>query len=57
MKEERNRVYIRSCKMVLWPIRVRLLFELFYKMLYYGSFVSVGVLKARNLFGKFSKFE
>ena len=31
MKEERNRVYIRSCKMVLWPIRARVLFELFYK--------------------------
>ena len=30
MKEERNRVYIRSCKMVLWPIRARVLFELFY---------------------------
>ena len=27
-----NRVYIRSYKMVLWPIRARVLFELFYKM-------------------------
>ena len=24
-------VFIRSCKMVLWPIRARVLFELFYK--------------------------
>ena len=32
MKEERNRVYIRSCKMVLWPIRARVLFELFYNI-------------------------
>ena len=32
MKEERNRVYIRSCKMVLWPIRARYLnYKLFYK--------------------------
>ena len=30
----KNRVYIRSCKMVLWLIRVRVLFELFYKYLY-----------------------
>ena len=27
----KNRVYMRSCKMVLWPIRARVLFELFYK--------------------------
>ena len=26
-----NCVYIRSCKMVLWPIRARVLFKLFYK--------------------------
>ena len=26
-----NRVYIRSCKMVLWSIRARVLFELFYE--------------------------
>ena len=26
----KNRVYIRSYKMVLWPIRARVLFELFY---------------------------
>ena len=30
----KNRVYIRSCKMVLWPIRARVLFELFYKKQY-----------------------
>ena len=27
-----NRVYIGSCKMVLWPIRLRVLFELFYNI-------------------------
>ena len=31
MIQYENRVYIRSCKMVLWPIRARVLFELFYK--------------------------
>ena len=38
MKEERNilqnlytLVYIRTCKMVLWPIRACVLFELFHK--------------------------
>ena len=29
-----NRVYIRSCKMVLWPIRARILFEFFYNVDY-----------------------
>ena len=29
-----NLVYIRSCKMVLWPIRARVLFELFYNIRY-----------------------
>ena len=29
-----NRVYIRACKMVLWPNRARVLFELFYKEKY-----------------------
>ena len=31
MKRNENRVYIRSWKMVLWPISARVLFELFYK--------------------------
>ena len=30
-KRNENRVYIRSSKMVLWPIRAHVLFELFYK--------------------------
>ena len=42
MKEERNRVYIRSCKMVLWPIRARVLFELFY-----NSYPNIARVKLR----------
>ena len=34
----KNRVYIRSCKMVLWPIRVHVLFELFCNFLYSHHF-------------------
>ena len=37
MKENENCVYIPSCKMVLWPIRSRVLFELFYKVSIKGS--------------------
>ena len=33
----KNCVYIRSCKMVLWPIRARVLFELFYNSKYADS--------------------
>ena len=32
MKEERKPCFTRSCKMVLWPIRARVLFELFYNL-------------------------
>ena len=34
-----NRVFIRSCKMVLWPIRARVLFELFYKNIFKSQLV------------------
>ena len=34
MKGNENHVYIRLCKMVLWPIRACVLFELFYKIYY-----------------------
>ena len=45
MKEERNRVYIRSCKMVLWPIRARVPFELFYNVIFttIGSNVTISL--------------
>ena len=37
MKEERKPCFTRSCKMVLWPIRARVLFELFYNKQYDNS--------------------
>ena len=38
-----NHVYIRSYKMVLWPIRARTLFELFY-----NSISSIEVMRIKK---------
>ena len=38
-----NHVYIRSCKLVLWPIRARALFELFY-----NSISSIEVMRIKK---------